>query len=169
MRTLVSCLIVSLLLSASVAAKGVNTRITIRDRDSGISIDINDPTVLERFNIWAGPGTFVTVGGRRTEGQEGFIVDWPGGAVADRPAGLRRYEVRFYVLYPRSTAEQLAHVVQYEYDLSSGDGFVYLPGRSDEHWGLNVQALHRGGNYEGHWFRASRDWQTVVNRLILAR
>jgi len=163
-RIIVFLLIVPLLSSTSLAAKGVTTKVTIRDTTLQASFDITDRLLLDRFNVWAGPGTFVTTAGREAEGIEGFIVDWQVGAV-DRPNGLRRYEVRFYVRYPNSGAEQLAYVVFYEQGRSAAEGFIYLPGRSDEHYRLNVKAIYRGERIEGHWFRAISAWQDIVRRV----
>ena len=161
--------IVAFLLPTSLYAKGTTTRITITDTSLGTSIDITDRTVVARFNVWDGRGTFSTVNGRETEGSEGFIIDWLAGAVTSRPGGLRRYEVTFYVRYPNASAEQLAYLALYEHDVSSGAGFVYLPGRADEPYRLNVQAISRGDAYEGHWFRASGTWQEVVEPLFRRR
>jgi hypothetical protein len=156
-------LLIAACLPASLAAKGQTTRITITDVAAAESV-IVDSNLAGRFNVWDGPGTFSTVSGRRTEGSQGFIIDWSSGPVASRPNGLRRYEVRFYVRYPRATADQLAYVVRYERDPSSEQGFVYLPGRSDAEYGLNVQAILRG--VEGRWFHASREWQEAVVPLL---
>ena len=161
----VSSLVVPLLFAAPISAKGVTTKITISDASLRTSIDITAPTILEDFNVWAGPGTFVN----GVEGTEGFIIDWSSGPVAARPSGLRRYEVLFYVGAPHSVGEQLAYVVLYEHDPSSGLGFVYLPGKSDERYSLNTRAISRGYRFEGHWFRASTAWQSAVAKLISAR
>ena len=104
--TIASSLIVSLLLATSLAAKGATTKITIRDTASGRSIDITDKSVLQGFNVWAGPGTFVN----GVEGTQGFIIDWSSGIVVQRPS-LRRYEVRFYVHSSNSGDQQPAYVV----------------------------------------------------------
>lgn len=163
--TFVFSLIVPLVLATSLSAKGVTTKITIRDTSLGTSIDITDRSVLEDFNVWAGRGTFIN----EVEGTQGFIIDWLAGIVVQRPSGLRRYEVMFYVHYPNSSDEQLAYVVFYESDPSSGQGFVYLPGKSDERYRLNARAIFRGHGLEGNWFRATTAWQNAVGRLISAR
>jgi hypothetical protein len=164
-RVIVSSLIVALLLSASLSAKGVTTRVTIRDTSLQTSFDLSDRSLLDRFNVWAGPGTFQTAAGRGAEGVEGFIVDWKAGVV-DRPEGVRRYEVRFYVTYPNSAAEQLAYVVFFEPGPSPDEGFIYLPGKSDEQYWLNVKAIYRGDRIEGHWFRATTAWQDAVRQVM---
>jgi len=147
----------------------MTTKITITDASLASSIDITDSSVLEQFNVWAGRGTFVTIRGQeRIEGTQGFIIDWLAGAVGPPPIGLRRYEVKFFVRYPNSATEVLAYIVSYAHD-PSGRGFVYLPGRSDEPYWLNLKAIRRGNNLEGHWFLASPIWRDVVGRMIVAR
>lgn len=162
-------LLVALLLQASLVAKGITTRITVTDLAESRSVDLVDPVVVGRFDVWSGAGTFSGPPDRQTEGADGFIIEWPGGSIASPPNGLPKYEVRFYVRYPNTTVEQLAYVVLYANDNPSRGGFVYLPGRSDEHYGLNVQAIHRGAGYEGHWFHANRAWQEVIGPLLWAR
>lgn len=161
--------IVAFLLPTSLQAKGTTTRIRITDRSLGTAIDMTDPTVVARFSVWHGRGTFSTVNGRKTEGTEGFIIDWLAGALTSRPGGLPRYEVGFCVRYPNASTEKLAYVVLYERDVSLGAGFVYLPGRADESYRFNVQAIMRGEAYEGHWFRASKMWQEAVEPLFRRR
>lgn len=148
-------------------AKGETTRITITDNRPGQSISITEPAALAAFNVWSGRGTFSGPSGHEIESTEGFIIDWPAGPVASRPNGLRQYEVTFYVRYRNAAADQLAYVVLYEADPSLSEGFVYLPGTSDQTYRLNVQAISRG--VEGNWFRASRAWQNVVGPLLRAR
>ncbi len=161
--------VVGLVVQASLGAKGLTTKITIADQGLGTQIDITDPILLKRFNVWDGRGTFATVDGRETEGTQGFIIDWLAGAIGSKPQGLHRYEVRFYVRHHNTTADELAYVVFYERDPSSREGFVYLPGKSDEPYQLNVRAIHRGPGFEGNWFRASPAWQDAVERVMKAR
>jgi len=162
--TFVSSLII-LLLATSLSAKGVTTKITIRDAGLGTPIHLTDQVILQGFNVWAGPGTFVS----DVEGTQGFIIEWSSGIVAQRPTGLRRYEVLFYVHGSNSGDEKLAYVVFYENDPSSGQGFVYLPGNSDERYQLNTRSIFRGHGLEGNWFRATTAWQNAVATLISAR
>lgn len=162
--TVILSLVVSLLLAISLASKGATTRITIRDTVSGRSVDITDEAVLERFNVWTGPGTFVN----GVEGSEGFIIDWKSGIVAQRPDGIRRYEVRFFVNASSPVNEQPAYVVFYEHDVRSQQGFVYLPGKSDEPYRLNTRTISRGHGYEGNWFHANTAWKTAIQAVIPA-
>ena len=164
-RALVVSLILAGLLSTSLIAKGITKRITVRDIATGTTIEFTD---VERFSVWAGLGTSSAFnGGPALDGGDGFIIDWSAGVADQRPQGLRRYEVRFYVLRARATTESLAYVVANEYDPASQRGFVYLPGRADDHYHLNTGSIHRG--VEGQWFHASREWQKTVGPAVAAR
>lgn len=172
-RIVVTCLLVSVLI-ASLSAKGPTTRIVITDVARGSVAEITDRAVLDQFHVWAGRGTYSGPPDRQSEGTQGFIVDWQAGIVDERPNQLRRYELRFYVAPKRpsgplrsNSGEELAYVVLYEHDSSTGQGYVYLPGRSDEHFGLNVGSIHRG--LEGRWLRASKAWQSAFSALAAGR
>jgi len=170
MRRLAVTGLLAVLLIASLDAKGPTIRIEIRDLVSGAVSRMTDRAVLNQFQVWDGPGTFSGPPGQTTEATEGFIIDWRSGPITERPAQLRRYELRFYA-GPRQglTAplqdppEKLCYVVLYENDPSTGLGYVYLPGPSDEHFRLNVASIHRQG-MNGKWFRASSAWQAAFTR-----
>lgn len=153
------CLLVIFSATNLVFAKGATTRITIAGAGLQSAVDITDPEVLKNFNVWSGPGTFAN----GVEGTDGFIVDWASGAVTDRPNGLRTFEVSFYVKYANrpftEQIDQLAYIVSYAVDPVTGQGYVYLPGKSDESYRLNTKAIYRG--HEGGWFRANAAWQTA--------
>jgi hypothetical protein len=172
MRPLVATVAFAVLLVASLDAKGPTTRIVIKDLALGTVSEITNRSVLDQFHVWAGRGTYSGApGSENTEGTQGFIIDWPAGTVDQRPAGLRRYEVRFYAAPHRqaaglagsATLEELAYVVLYENDPSTGQGYVYLPGKSDEHFALNVRSIHR--SLEGKWLCASSAWQKAIAGL----
>jgi hypothetical protein len=153
--------------SASVSGKGPTTRIVLTAPGLVSPIEIIDSNVLSNFIVWSGPGVLVN----SQEQAEGFIVDWRQGVVAQRPDGLPRYEVSFYAKYANRSLEaqheHLAYVVSYEPDFSRGGGYVYLPGKGDDHYGLNVRTIHRGR--EGHWFHASEAWNRTVMKALEGR
>ena len=155
-----------IIFSATIAlyAKGTTTRITITGAGLQSQVEISDPEVLKNFNVWSGPGTFVN----GVEGTEGFIVDWASGAVTHRPNGLRTFELSFFVRYANrpfgEQTDQLAYIVSYAVDPETGQGYVYLPGKSDEFYRLNTKAIYRGR--EGNWFRASAAWQTAFGKVV---
>jgi hypothetical protein len=150
--------------SAALAGKGSTSRISISGDGLASPIEIRDAAIVNKFQIWAGPGTRSCVAGHCVEGAEGFIVDWSAGAVAAKPRGLRRYQASFFVEDEESPAppkpERLAYVVLYEFDPVRSQGFVYLPGKGDQWQELNWGSIYR--RLEGHWFRATQAWQDVV-------
>lgn len=158
------CLLAILSATALVSAKGATTKVTITGGGLRSPVEITDPNVLANFNVWSGPGTFAN----DVEGTEGFIIDWASGTVSNRPNGLPVFELSFYVRYANrpfnEQTDQLAYVVSYSVDPQTGQGYVYLPGNSDEPYRLNTKAIYRGR--EGNWFRANAAWQTVFRNTV---
>jgi len=158
------CLLIVCAATMVVFAKGATTRITITGAQLLNPIEISDPAILKSFNVWSGPGIFMN--GR--EGTEGFIVDWASGVMADHPDQLRAFKVSFYVRYANrpfnEQTDQLAYIVSYAVDSETGQGYVYLPGKSDESYSLNTRAIYRGR--EGNWFRANAAWQTAFRNAV---
>jgi hypothetical protein len=146
---------------AALFAKAEIVKITITGADLATPLEITD---FGKFrdadvNVWAGPG--VKINGQ--EQTEGFITDWPLGAVADRPSGLHHYEVSFYTKLPEGG---LVYVVYYDYDPSSEKGFIYLPGKHDKWFNLNYGTICHGDGFEGNWFLATAAWNNSVRPLI---
>jgi hypothetical protein len=148
-------------------AKGDTVKITIESAGLLSPIQITDRAVRQ-FNIWSGPGTYLN----GVEATQGFIVDWAN-RLDEAPVGLRHYKVSFYEgcelheSSPCRTSEpSLAYVVYYAYNPSTGDGFVYLPGRGGEFAQLNTSHIYRGQAYEGRWFRAAKAWNDFVRPII---
>lgn len=158
------CLLVMFSATALVLAKGATTKITITGAGLQRPVEISDLDILKHFNVWSGPGTFAS----HVEGTEGFIVDWASGPVTDRPNELRTFELSFYVRYANrpfsEQPDQLAYIVSYAVDPVTGQGYVYLPGPSDEPYRLNTKAIVRGR--EGKWFRANAAWQAAFTSVV---
>jgi hypothetical protein len=164
--------------SSPLWAKGRILRIEISGGTLTSPLQITDPQRLEEFRFWDGPGN----NGMRLENAEsGPIIDWKTGIVAQHPVDLQRYEVSFYWMgcarddpAPRdgkhycAEVPVLAYVVFYEYDASSKQGFIYLPGRGDpgELEGIDSGTIWRGPGVAGHWFRATNAWADFVGPLI---
>jgi hypothetical protein len=92
---------------------------------------------------------------------EGLIIDHWSQPVAERAKRLQRYKVSFYGKFPD---EKLVYGVLYEYDPATPRGYVYLPGRGDDWYGLNMGTIARG--VEGHWYRARNASDSVARSLI---
>jgi hypothetical protein len=144
-----------LVVSTPLLAKEKTSKITISGAGLNTPIEISDPNVLANFRVWAGPGT------SSNEGQ-GLIIDWSQGTVTETPNTLRRYQVSFYAGSPAH--ERIVYVVYYVLNPDAGPGYVYLPGESDEWYGVNVHSIGRG--VEGKWFRAWNAWERVARPLI---
>jgi hypothetical protein len=137
----------------SLLAKGKTTKITIKGTDLKTPIEICDPKILENFQVWAGPGT-------STADRQSLIIDWSQGPVRKPPESLRRYQVSFQT----DPNDQIVYVVYYAFSPRADQGYVYLPGGSDEWAGLNVRTIFHG--VEGRWFRAWSAWERVARPLI---
>ena len=137
---------------ASLSAKGRTVRITIKGTDLKTPIEITDPTILANFNVWT-----------NSNKGKGLIVDWSQGTISPPPKGFPLYEVFFYVDIGKQQ-EKPVYVVSYGYDPSTRRGYVYLPGKGDKWWELNVRSIFR--SVEGNWFSAWSVWEDVARPLI---
>jgi hypothetical protein len=154
MPRLFSVLLAVLLTSVpSVFAKAPTSKITIKGPDRKL-IEITDPKILANFRVWAGPET-------SSNEARSLIVDWSRGPIAEPSPRLQRYEIDFYVKLPE---ERLMYVVFYEFDASSRQGYVYLPGKSDNWYSLNVGTIFH--EVEGKWFHAWSAWDNLAGPLI---
>jgi hypothetical protein len=156
MRKVLAVLLNSLLIlsvPAPLLAKGKTVKITIKGADLKIPIQITDPKILANFQVWTGPGT-------STADRQSFIIDWAQGPVRKPPESFRRYQIAFHT----DPHEQIVYVAYYAFSTGSEQGYVYLPGESDEWAGLNVRTIYHG--VEGNWFRAWSAWERVARPLI---
>jgi hypothetical protein len=153
-RRLAVLLSISLLvLTPVLLGKGKTVKVVIAGDNLAKPVEISDPKTLADFQVWAGPGTSSNQG-------QAFIVDWSSGPIKKLPEGLNRYEVSFYV----DGLDRVAYVVFYAFDHSTGRGYVYIPGKSDQHFQSNVRTIFRG--VEGSWFHAWTVWDSVAGPLI---
>ena len=153
------------LVPALLLAKGVTVRIVIQGADLTKPIEITDQRI-QGFQVWSGPGV-VTSDGEQTEG---FIIDWSKGVVGQLPAGLRHYEVSFYACMDQESEcrvkpPSLVYIVSFDVDPSSQQGFVYLPDPHDAAFRINGVMYH-GHGFEGHWMRATAEWDAFARPLL---
>src|SRR5262245_28966695 len=129
--------------SALPSAKGPTVRLVISGHGLLRPIEITEARALA--NVWAGR----------------FI-----GEQADEPdARLPRSRIDFYVLPPREKEPRLMYAVTYVYDPASGGGFLYLPGRGDDGWALNVRTILRDSQ-DGRWHTAEPDWSESIEAAL---
>ena len=120
--------------------------LSLRRRDCASQVQIGEPSRRK------------TISGNAP----GFIIDWSQGPVSQPPQALRRYQVSFYS--DELQNERPIYMVYICVGPGSDEGYVYLPGKSDEWWRLNVSSIVRG--VEGKWFHAWSLWEGIARPLI---
>ena len=140
-----------IILPTQLSAQRETVRITIKGGGLAAPIELTDPAVISGFRVWTGPGT-------STNEPQGLIVDWSRG-VAEPPQGLQVHEVSFLTTRPNRP-----YVVSYLVDPSTNEGYVYLPGRTEPGYRVNVWLIYRG--IEGNWFHAWSAWEKLAHPLI---
>ena len=88
-----------------------------------------------------------------------MVVDWSRG-VSEPPQDLPVYQVSILTTRP----DHGAYTVSYLFDPSTGEGYIYLPGKADAGYRDNVWLIYRG--VEGHWFHAWSKWDKLAHPLI---
>jgi hypothetical protein len=126
-----------------VAAKGVTRCLVVTGPGLPAPINITDPAALG--NVWG--GEFLAAPTLEPD------QAWP------------RYVVEFHVQPPRTDAVRKMYVIQYVRDPKSGAGFVYLPGRGDERYRLNVGTFERPAQ-DGKWHLAAATWSQAINARL---
>ena len=90
---------------------------------------------------------------------------------ADEPdKAWPRYRVAFHI-YGRERGVHLGYAVTYVRNPKTGEGFVYLPGRGEPDYGLNISTIMRDGTdspgaqpaRDGQWQHADADWSKALN------
>jgi hypothetical protein len=128
--------------TAFVGAKGPTVKLTITGGGLPAAVEVTTPDALA--HVWS----------------DDFI-----GTRAEAPhIDLPRYQVAFHVLPNRTREVKVMYVVTYVHDPDSGNGFIYLPGRGEEHFWLNASTMLRGG--DGRWHRAVPTWAGALNRSL---
>lgn len=160
-RAVAFAIALSLILASRLLAKGTTTKIVIEGADLAMPVEITDRNILANFHVWTGPGTFSSQAAFNPNAPS-FIIDWSQGPATEAPQALRKYQISFYS--DELSKQRPIYVVYYALSPGSEQGFVYLPGKSEEWWGLNVSSILRG--VEGKWFHAWSTWEGVARPLI---
>lgn len=129
-------------MAATLAAKGATVRLTVTGPGLSSPVEVVSPGALSA-NVFE--GNFI-----------GSPTDEPG-------KSLPRYTVSFYVATPRNPV-RIMYVVSYVRNQHTGQGFVYLPGRGEEWYRLNVSTILRG--QEGEWHRADAAWSDAITAAL---
>ncbi len=151
-------------------SKGETIQIDIDGAGLASPIEIIDPAIVGKFNIWNGPGVSTSTYGvpdppayldpNRTAGR---FIDWPKGLVETRPEDLDRYQVTFNIASRGNAPHSIqSYRVMYEIGPDSDHGYIYLPGFSDPNYRNGL--IYHG--VEGNWFYSSASWEALVRPII---
>jgi hypothetical protein len=147
LRSSLAVAIVAMCLAATLQAKGSTVRLTVTGAALPAPIDITDSQLLLSSNVFE--GSFL--GPRRNE----------------PPTSLPRFRVSFHVESPAwmKRGVEVKYVVVYVRDPRGGEGLIYLPGRGEEGYGINVGTILRDGR-DGVWQSASQQWADALNSYL---
>ena len=120
------------------------TKITVSADGLVQPIEITDEAVLALSHVFAGR----------------FIDRL---ALAPDPT-LPRYTLTFDI-QTLNGVKEAAYVVVYCVDNTTGEGFVYLPGRGEPSYRRNVSTILRDGQ-DGYWHHASDEWSAVISQYV---
>ena len=142
------CCFVLAFAAASIAleAKGPTVKLTLTGPGLAAPIEIVDPAILEASNIFAGSFLGETVN-------------------AAPPVTEPIYTVSFDVQPPQNKPVRTAYAVSVARDPRTGTWWLYLPGRGEAGYGLNVGSILRDGQ-DGHWHRPPHAWASALARYL---
>jgi len=145
MRRIGLALVIAVGIAASVAAKGTTVKLSITGPGLTEPLVVTDAAAL--VYVWSND----------------FI-----GPVSVAPdSALPRYQVSFHVQPVRSSNVRVMYVVQYVVDPRTREAFVYLPGRGEQGYRLNVSTMLRD-NDDGRWHRAPQAWSRPISDRLSA-
>lgn len=139
-------LVMSLGMPRLASAKGPTVKITITGGHLTAPLEVTDSRVLSSAGPW-----------------DGRFMDGSGGVTTPPQGGPQPYEVSFYVKLNGDI--RMAYVVYYRPSPLPGQGYIYLPGRGERWYRLNVSTILRTG-HDGKWHYASREWEALIKPLI---
>jgi len=142
-----AALLMLLGMPGTASAKGPTVKIMISGGGLTSAIEVTDPRILEISNVWGGQ-----------------FLDRSRGTAEEPPRGLRRYEVSFYVKFADNDVRK-KYVVYYYPNLSAEQGYIYLPGKEETWYHLNVGTIWRQGQ-DGKWNYASPRWEDLIKPVI---
>ncbi len=140
--------IVLLVIAARVEAKGPTVKLTLMGPGLARAIEITDAGLLAQSNVWGGA----------------FI----GETVAAAPAvNGPLYTVAFDVLLPEwmRAGVQTRYTVSVARDARTGALWLYLPGRGEPGYALNVRTMLRD-TQDGHWHRPPAAWAAALAKYL---
>jgi hypothetical protein len=147
-RTCSRLLAFVLLASIALEAKGTTVKLTLTGPGIAVPIEIVAPDVLAGSNVWEGS----------------FL-----GAALDGVPRVKKpiYTVSFDVQTPEWMRQPVKtmYAVSVARDAATGELVLYLPGRGQPGYSLNVSAMLRDGQ-DGQWHRPPLTWATAIGKYI---
>jgi hypothetical protein len=140
-----------LLASAALEAKGPTVKLTLTGPGLARPVEITDPVLLQQSQVWAGS----------------FIGDTV--ATAPNVAGPA-FQVTFDVKLPewQRRGVRTMYTVTVARDARTGALWLYLPGRGEPGYAMNVGTMLRE-NQDGRWHRPSTAWAIALAKHLPAR
>jgi hypothetical protein len=149
-RTVTALVVILLILAVMPRpawAKSPTAKMTISGGALTSEIETTDPRILNGSNLW-----------------EGRFLDASQGVVKEPPSGLRTYEVWFYIKVADNSVRR-RYVVYYSPNTAAGRGYIYLPGKGQPWYDLNVSAILRD-RQDGKWSYAAPAWEELLKTVI---
>jgi hypothetical protein len=149
-------IVVALIVAAGMPLVAMGNAVTVRIAIAGVAstngVAVTDRNLLDRSNVYAG----LFLGPVTTDSID---PAWP------------RYVITL-VVEPRTPMPALAptgvfkhYVMHYAIDPATGQGFIYLPGRGEDGYRLNIGLIIRDGD-DGRWHRAEPTWAGLLNGYL---
>src|SRR5271165_2573105 len=129
------------------SAKSGTVKIVVSGGRLTSAIEITDPSILYISNVWTG-----------------HFIDSSRGTAKEPPRGLRRYEVSFYIQIADNNLRK-KYVLYYYRNRATEPGYIYLPGKGETWYTLNVEAMFRDGK-DGKWNYVSSAWEDLIKPVI---
>ena len=127
-------------------AKGPTVKLTLTGPGLAAPIEIVEPAILAESNVFA--GSFI-----------GETVE------AAPQVKVPTYTVSFDVQPPQNRPVKRAYAVSVARDARTGALWLYLPGRGEAGYGLNVGTILRDER-DGHWHRPSPSWASALAKYV---
>ena len=130
--------------SIGLEAKGTTAKLTLTGPGLTAPVEIVEPTILDRSNVWEGGFLGETLDAAPRATQPAYTLNFE----VQPPAWMRQPPRPMYtVLLVR--------------DPKSGNLLLYLPGRGESGYQLNVSTMLRD-MHDGHWHRPPAAWASAI-------
>jgi len=144
MRRICFAALAVIALSIGLEAKGTTVKLTLTGPGLAAPAEIVEPAILDRSNVWE--GSFL-----------GEVLDTaPGGTPPT-------FSLNFVVQTPLWMRQppRTMYTVLLVRDAKSGGLLLYLPGRGESGYQLNVSTMLRD-MHDGHWHRPPAAWASAI-------